>query len=149
MSVLSTHLSHFSVMRIPLPAFHPLHTNPSHQNLFICPPSSKPERPFSVLICLLRMLALLLTPSSSTQPAHSVLWDELWLILPASISTLPSYLPTFLQLSASHPLSVTFASYNYRVYFCYIWGNGVARVWKKKSNRRIKIQKDDRKMSAN
>lgn len=28
-------------------------------------------------MCLLKLSDLLLTPSSSTQPAHSVLWDEL------------------------------------------------------------------------
>ena len=39
-----------------------------------------------LLMCLLKLSGLLLTPSSSTQPTHSVLWDELWLIL----SLLPS-----------------------------------------------------------
>lgn len=66
----------------------------------------------SLLICVLKLSDLLLTPSSSTQPAHSLLWDELWLILSLIpfLPTLPCYLPTLMQLSPSLPLSVALTS---------------------------------------
>lgn len=65
----------FSVMRIPLPTFHSFRTNPSHVLLY--PTGSKLKLSLTLLIRLLKLSDRLLTPSSSTRPAHSVLWDEL------------------------------------------------------------------------
>lgn len=58
-----------------------------------------------LLMCLLKLSGLLLTPSSSTQPAHSVLWDELWLIL--SLLPSPPSLVTYLPFCSSLQVSLS------------------------------------------
>lgn len=72
---------------------------PSHSSVLV----SLTPLFFLFLKCLLKLWGLLLTPSSSTQPAHSVLWDELWLIrsLPPSPVT---YLPFCSSLRVSFSL---------------------------------------------
>lgn len=79
-------------------------------SLFLLPTLN--QSTLSLIIRLLKLSSRLLTPSSSTQQAHSVLWDELWLILfrpsPPSLFT---YLPTFLQLSLILPPSLPLSFY--------------------------------------
>lgn len=93
-------------VRLPLPAFRPLHINPSHQYLALHPPTMwywLYVSPFSSSFNVsFKLSGLLLTPSSSTQPTHSVLWDELWLILsllhsPSSLVTYPLSKSPFLH----------------------------------------------------
>lgn len=95
----------FYVMRIPLPtSFMP--TPP--MSFFILPALGRSSLTLSTR--LLKLSDQLLTPSSSTQQAHAVLWDELWLtpfFSPLHRPYLPTYLPTFLQLSLVLP-PVTF-----------------------------------------
>lgn len=102
------------VMRIPLPVFRPLQIHPSQQCLSFCSPilSISSLSLFLCLslflplfMCLLKLSDLLLTPSSSTQPAHSVLWDELWLIL--SLHPSPPSLVTYLPFCSSLQVSLS------------------------------------------
>lgn len=92
-------------------------------------------------MCLLKLSDLLLTPSSSTQPAHSVLWDALWLILSLHPSppSLVTYLPfcSSLQVSLSPLLSQT----NGCIVLCYVWGNMKKEHEEKKKDWRIKTRK--------
>lgn len=103
------------VVRIPLPVFRPPSDPPlptmslflsTHSSLLV---SLSLSLFLPLFMCLLKLSDLLLTPSSSTQPAHSVLWDELWLILSLHPSppSLVTYLPfcSSLQVSLSLPCS--------------------------------------------
>lgn len=137
-------------VRIPLPAIHPLHINPSHQylslSLSIHPLWSVSSLSLSLflplLMCLLKLSGLLLTPSSSTQPAHSVLWDELWLILSLlpSPPSLVTYLPFCSSLQVSPSLSVALTSYNLCIVLCCVWGNIQKVCGENKSDWRIRTQ---------
>lgn len=74
------------------------HANPSRA-FFILPALGRSSLPLSTR--LLKLSDQLLTPSSSTQQAHSVLWDELWLT--AFLSPLHHpYLPTYLSAALSY-----------------------------------------------
>lgn len=94
----------------------PLQIHPSQQCYSFCPPIlsiSSLSLFFSLslslflplFMCLLKLSDLLLTPSSSTQPAHSVLWDELWLIL--SLHPSPPSLVTYLPFCSSLQVSLS------------------------------------------
>lgn len=92
----------FYVMRIPLPtSFMP--TPP--MSFFILPALGWSSLTLSTR--LLKLSDQLLTPSSSTQQAHSVLWDELWLT-PFLSPLHPPYLPTYLSAALSYSPPVTF-----------------------------------------
>lgn len=86
----------FYVMRIPLPtsfmAAPPM-------SFFILPALGRSSLTLSTR--LLKLSDQLLTPSSSTQQAHSVLWDELWLT-PFLSPLHPPYLPTYLSAALSY-----------------------------------------------
>lgn len=122
-----------SMLRIPVPAFRLLHIEPSHQYLSLHPPTSKSLLSVSLLflpllMCLLKLSGLVLTPSSSTQPTHSALWDELWLIL-SLLPSLVTYIPFCSSIHVS--LSVALTSYDLCIVLCCAWGN-MQKVYEEK-----------------
>lgn len=93
-------LAHFMLWGFP---FQPLSCQPlPSMSLFILPALGRSSLTLSTR--LLKLSEQLLTPSSSTQQAHSVLWDELWLT-PFLSPLHPPYLPTYLSAALSYPYS--------------------------------------------